>query len=325
MGENPRPRGSPPLPPGQKAASSSGGATTWSSRPRRRGSPRSGPRAPLPRPAPHKGPLSRRVPGLWFLKSPRKKPTREAKSASAAERAVGGEGGGPRQDCSRCPLQDPKAEESVGGSPRNRKSPRLHLEVRKVEFLKVEASGARHRSWRQPGRRDRVSRGGRGQVWRPRSSLPTPPGGSSTVRPDKLLPPRRRLHRAWPAPLGETAEASGPSRPPPSTVRCQTQGFSSAARARRDRLPHRLLPVASGMATAQFLRPCRAARPPSPRRTRGPWGRGRCLPTGAWLLGLPFSSPGTRGLLRASAHLPEATVPELGSSSSPHPRAPGLA
>lgn len=78
------------------------------------------PARPLPRPAPHKGPLSRRVPGLWFLKSSRRK-TEEIGQNGERSR-VGRVGGtGPRRrNGQRCPLQDPKAEGSVGGYEKSR-------------------------------------------------------------------------------------------------------------------------------------------------------------------------------------------------------------
>lgn len=89
--------------PGWNAAPSSRGTRTPRGRDRGLAPPPEGisalsaPAPPLPRPAPHKGPLSCRVPGLWFLKSSRRKTEGTGKKkASAAEWAgsVGqGQGG----------------------------------------------------------------------------------------------------------------------------------------------------------------------------------------------------------------------------------------
>lgn len=207
-----------------------------------------------------------------------------------------------------------KAEGRVGGSPRNRKSPRLHSGVEEVAFFQVKR--------RTPSKAAGGSRGGgsgcpsaAGGRSGGAPRLPSHPAGLQRPRPaqDELLPPGGRPHRASAAPLGKRQRPPGPSRPPSPEVRCQAQGFPSAARARPDPLARRFLPRASGWRRPSLCAPPRRA-PAFPPENKGLLGP-QSLPSYRGV------SPGAAALLpgaerwRDGPRPPEAAVSVLPAAS----------
>lgn len=196
-------------------------------------------RAPLPRPVPHKGPLSRRALELRFLKSFKRKIKergKKKKKASAAEGAgsVGqGHGGG----CGRrCPFQDPKAKGASGGPEELTRVldytwwwERWVLFCFLSQALKLEAAGERGLDFLQ---RPKAGLGSR--------PLGVPPPDRSG--PGRLPPLPFGPHRAWAAPLGKRQDPAGILR----RASMSDPGCSRRGSCRVDRLPRRFRPRASG-------------------------------------------------------------------------------
>lgn len=194
----------------------------------------------------------------------------------------------------------------------------------KVDFPKVETQGT-------PGTEAEGSPGGGtrshaeagGRSGGPRDFLPTAPDWSGRGPPGRAT---FSLPGAVPTEPGQPLSGNGEGRRVFSATSSRSEisdSRPSASRARPDPLPHCFLPPASGWRRPSFCVP--AALAPSRRSTRGPRGRGRCFPTGMWVLKLLFSFWRARGLPRAVAHPPEAKVPGWGPRPPRTPRRSGLA
>lgn len=192
-----------------------------------------------------------------------------------------------------------------------------------MAFPKVEAQGT-------PGTEAEGSPGG--------GTRSHAEAGGRSGGPATSFPPRRTaaaaarwatfsLPGAVPAEPGQPLSGNGEGRRVFSATSSRSETsdsrLPSASGARPDPLPHCFLPPASRRRRPSFCVP--AALAPSRRSTRGPRGRGRCSPTGVWVLKLLFSFWRARGLPRAAAHPPEAKVPGWGPGPPRTPRRSGLA
>lgn len=216
-------------------------------------------RAPLPRPVPHKGPLSRRALELRFLKSFKRKIKergKKKKKASAAKRAgsVGqGHGGG----CSRrCSFQDPKAKGASGGPGELTRvlDYTWWWERWVVLFFYLKAEGG------TPGTEAGGSRrAGAGFPAAAKGRSGVPVSGSAPARPQRPRQASPSPARSPPS-LGSSAgETAGSSELSPPALPCQTQGVPAADRAR---------PIGSRAASVPKLRD--GGRPVSASLRRGP-------------------------------------------------------
>lgn len=180
-------------------------------------------RPPLPRLAPHKGPLSRRAPGTPVPEKFQEKNQRQAKSASSAERA--GQGLGSSSGPGVSPAR-PQGKGSIGGYSGNRKNPKLQFEE-EVDFFLSRDLG---RQAQKPGQPREEGPGvlGRWLRWSGGPRVPSRLAGCSgrgltgaiTSRPAEA-PARTPSPPCLGSPFWEMAEITGPSRPPPPAA-----GFS---------------------------------------------------------------------------------------------------
>lgn len=192
-----------------------------------------------------------------------------------------------------------------------------------MAFPKVEAQGT-------PGTEAEGSPGG--------GTRSHAEAGGRSGGPATSFPPRRTaaaaarwatfsLPGAVPAEPGQPLSGNGEGRRVFSATSSRSETsdsrLPSASGARPDPLPHCFLPPASRRRRPSFCVP--AALAPSRRSTRGPRGRGRCSPTGVWVLKLlsPFGGrgvsrgpPPTRRRPKSQAGVPVLPAP-LGAQGWP--------
>lgn len=280
------------------------------------------PRAPLPRLAPHKGPLSRGALGLRFLKSSKRKKKKSKRAAETAS-GQGRRGRAKAAAAARAVLSSKtQGQGSVGGSRKNHKNlveemfllSLLSLFVVVVFFFckrgtpGTEAGGS-------PGRRDLSPAAAKGRSEGPRVSLPPrqagsrgPPGASFS------------LPRAVPT---EAAAPPGKWREPPGL----RGHLFPRLRVRPKAFPPRIvprgsapLPLRDGGCPKSASSPRGA--PAFPSENMGSPGP-RVLPSSRGVgpaTALLFSEPEGSLPRAAAASPPEAVFPGLGSRSCRTPR-----